>query len=388
MKFRAAILALLATAPACSSYAVPQNAPIQQRPAPPTPDAADAGATVLAPELGKGDGSPGSVLLTEIATGLKRPRDLAFNPRRPDELWIVNDGDDSVVIVRDASTDARSSERRKDGYAVRFMAHPAAIAFGADATTFGLPGTFATCGESRNTYGETKPANDFMGPALWSSDLSIFAKKNPNGLGSHLDMLHNSPLCMGIAHEDANVYWAFGGLAGAIFRYDFQKDNGIGYDDHSDGKAYEYATGQVKYAAGIPSQLVFRAEDRMLYIADTGNSRVAKLDTTSGTKKGKLAPQEPMAEAMVMSGASIVDVVPAASGVLKAPSGLQVRGEFVYVSDNATARITAFTLDGVEVNHLDTGLGAGALAALTFGTDGKVYIADMAGGRILRIDPN
>ena len=40
--------------------------------------------------------------------------------------------------------------------------------------------------------------------------------KNPHDLGSHLDMLHNTPLCMGIAHEAANRYWVFGGLKGSV----------------------------------------------------------------------------------------------------------------------------------------------------------------------------
>jgi hypothetical protein len=157
-----------------------------------------------APELGQTHTIEG-VDVVEIALadhGLVAPRDLAFNPMRPDELWVVNNGDDSVVIVFDASTDGRTHERRKDGFALHFMAKPSSIAFGAAKTTpaVGKPGTFATCQESRNTYDETQPPNDFMGVTLWSSDLTIFAKKDPIGLGSHLDMLHESPNCMGVAH--------------------------------------------------------------------------------------------------------------------------------------------------------------------------------------------
>src|SRR5205823_1631039 len=109
---------------------------------------------------------------------LKVPRALAFNPMRPDELWITNYGDDSMVIVHATTSDSsRKSERRKDGYALHFMAKPSSIAFGQNHTSsrVGKPGTFATCQESRNTYDDTQPPNDFMGPTLWSSDLSIFA---------------------------------------------------------------------------------------------------------------------------------------------------------------------------------------------------------------------
>ena len=82
-----------------------------------------------APELGSGDRSPASVTFTAIATNADRlamPRDLAFNPRVPGELWILNDKDESVTIVHDATTDKRASERRKDGYAMHFMPNPAA----------------------------------------------------------------------------------------------------------------------------------------------------------------------------------------------------------------------------------------------------------------------
>ena len=355
---------------------------------PPTEDAP--APVVRASELGSGDHSADSVVLTPIASSTERlamPRDLAFNPLRPDELWVVNMGDESVVIVHDTSTDTRTTERRKDGDASHFMAKPAALAFGADETTFGIPGTFASCGESHNTRDGTMPGDDFMGPALWSSDPSIFAKRNPHGLGSHLDMLHNSPLCMGIAHESANVYWTISGKSNAILKYDFKKDHGIGNDDHSDGECYEYARGAFKYVEGVPSHLAYRGADAMLFIADTGNARVAKLDTKSGTKGTKLISKEPMAGYFRMDAATLTDVVTADSGMLTAPSGLELRNDFVYVSDNANGRISAFTLDGERVNWIDTGLPPGSLGGMAFGPDDKLYFVDMLGNRVLRIDP-
>jgi len=363
-----------------------------QADASPEPEAGTDTAAPLreAPELGSGDRSAASVTFVTIAgpeSGLKKPRDLAFNPRRPDELWVVNLGDESVTIVHDASTDGRTTERRTDGYALHFMAKPASIAFGADETSFGIPGTFATCGESRNTYDDTQAPNDFMGPALWSSDLSIFAKKNPNGLGSHIDMLHNSSLCVGLAHEDANVYWTFAGKTNAIVKYDFHSDNGIGNDDHSDGESYEYVRGSVRYAPGIPSHMEFDPSDGSLYLADTGNARIAKLDTKSGVRGAALPTMEPMAAYYRMNDATIVDVVSSDSGELVAPSGLELRGEWIYVSDNATSRISAFSKDGTLVNWLETGLDAGSLAGMAFGPEGKLYLVDMLGNRVLRIDP-
>jgi hypothetical protein len=349
---------------------------------------------VLGPEVGPGDTHGASdVVFTEIAGGasglggLNQPRDLAFNPRRPDELWVVNRADDSAVIITDASTPERKAERRKDADASHFMARTEAIAFGADETTFGIPGTFATCGESRNEADTTGRSKDFMGPALWSSDLDIFAKKNPQRLGSHIDMLHNSPLCMGIAHETANVYWAFGGLKNEIIRYDFELDHNVGQDDHSDGIAQFYATGSVKYVAGVPSHMVFDPRDAMLYIADTGNGRIAKLDTKSGTPGKNVQPLEPMKTCQMVDGATVVDVVTAEAGELEMPAGLEMKGDLLYVSDNANGRISVFTREGKRVNYLDTGLAPGALGGMAFGPDGKLYFVDGVDSRVLRIDP-
>lgn len=358
---------------ACSSQADPQDppaAPVAQGPA---------------PELG---GKAGASLVEILgpAAGLARPRDLAFNPLRADELWIVNEADNSVVIVHAASTDARTSERRRDAAADHFLHKPSSIAFGAEGTTFDSIGTFGTCGESRNENG-IEGAEDFMGPALWTSDLEVFAKKDPIGLGSHLDMLHNSPLCMGIAHEKANVYWVVTGSRRAITRYDFGADHHIGLDDHSDGASLEYAFGEIGYVPGVPSHLAFRAEDAMLYVADTGNGRVVRLDTKSGVRGRKLATKEPQNGGHYkMDGATLVDVVP--PGTLTAPSGLELRNDHLYVSDNGTGKIVAFDLQGQQVASFDTGLGAGALAGMAFGPDGKLYVVDMVGSRVLRVDPN
>ena len=94
-----------------------------------------------ATELGRGDHSPTSVTFTEIATKadkLSYPRDLAFNPLRPDELWIVSAGDGGMVIVHDASTDGRRAERLRDPAASHFMPNPSSIAFGDEATRLRL----------------------------------------------------------------------------------------------------------------------------------------------------------------------------------------------------------------------------------------------------------
>ena len=139
--------------------------------------------------------------------------DMEFNPEVDGELWIVNAKDDSVVLVHDATSSDPRIEKIIDPFAMHFMDNVAAIAFG-------KPGFFATVQESNNTYNGQAAANFFMGPTLWPSDLDIFGKSNPEAveylsdlygfyvdLGSHYDMLHDSPLATGITWSRDNVYW-------------------------------------------------------------------------------------------------------------------------------------------------------------------------------------
>ncbi|MFO0665916.1 MAG: hypothetical protein U0174_18335 [Polyangiaceae bacterium] len=355
---------------------------------------ADGGATApvqtLAPELGTGDKTPGSVTLTQIAgpdEALKYPTSLAFNPERPSELWITNREDNSMVLVFDAPTESRRAERRHEGAMAHFMDKPMGISFGAPETTFGSVGTFATCGESRNEMGTGDgKGNNFMGPVLWTSDLAIFTKKDPKGLGSHIDMLHSSPLCMGIVHEASNVYWAFGGFDSTIHRYDFRQDHDVGNDDHSDGEIRWYGKGLFARVENVPSHLAFRASDKMLFIADTGHARIALLDTKTGKEASSGRNPDNLVVNKVMADAVITDFIAADSGLVKQPSGLLLKGDYLYVADYENGRISAFNAKGERVNYLDTGL-AGTLGGMTFGPDNKLYFIDMNGNRVLRIDP-
>jgi hypothetical protein len=231
--------------------------------------------------LGFGTHSVDDVNLRTIADaddGLRDPRDLDFNPEVAGELWIVNRGDDSTVTVTDGV-----AVKRVDPYAMHFMEETSSISFAKHQR-------FATCGESRNTYNGQGEPNDFMGPVLWSADPAVFAKSNPEAarlvggdLGSHLDMLHESPLCMGIAWETENVYFTFDGLSGTISRYDFAEDHGPGFDDHSDGIIERYVDVDVVRVEDVPSHMAYSRNSAKLYVADTGNARIGLLDPTTAT---------------------------------------------------------------------------------------------------------
>ncbi len=340
---------------------------------------ASSAATGLTPSpLGSGDHTPGSVSIGTVATVagcLNEPWDLAFNPKRPTELWIPSHGDDGMCIVTAATSGSPKSERRLEPSHSHFMARPAGLAFGGDATSFGIPGTFSTANDSE---GDGNPLDGQLwnGIVLWSSDLQTFGVYHGADGNSHLDMLHDSPGARGIAWEKDNIYWVFGAYLGDITRYDFVQDHGRGNADHSDGKQWHYVAGKVKAVPGAPSQLAYDATSGALYIADTGNGRVAKLDTKSGTQSPTRHTRprdriETQVDAVLLD-ANLADVVPA-GGELKAPAGLELSDNVLYVSDWSTGVIHSFSADGKHLNWLDTGLGAGTVGGVAIGPDGRLY---------------
>ena len=126
-------------------------------------------------------------------------------------------------------------------------------------------------------------------------------------------------------------------------------------------------------------------KDNFLYIADTGNARIVKLDTTKGTKGASLERRnEPLKDDGVMDGTDVEVVV--AAGTTK-PSGLEIYKGLLYVTDTATGTFHVFDKTGKELRSLKTDLPAGSLAGMGFGPDKKLYFADKVAGKIVRIDP-
>jgi hypothetical protein len=338
-------------------------------------------------ELGSGDGSAASVALFEVmsAPGSELV-DLAFNADDPTQLWVVDYVHDRVHVGTGVGSSGVKWQAMHDPAAIHFMHLPPAMAWGSN-------GFWGTCGDNDNAQNDPRGANEanfFMGPSLFTSDLNIFAKDNPGdaglGLGSHYDMLHNTSFCRGIAHEEDNVFWTFNGELGSLDKYNFNKPHIPGGDDHSDGEIYRYALGQVKGVDKTSSDLAYDPDDKFLYVADTGNKRIVKLDTTKGTLGDPLPRQnEPLKKNGVMNGTQVDVVVP--PGVLDTPSGLEVWNSLVYVTDTATGRFYAFDKSGKEIRHLETGLPAGSLAGFTFGPDNKIWFVDRKAGKVLRIDP-
>ena len=336
------------------------------------------------------------VSIEEMASrsdGLKIPRDLAFDPEVDGLLWVVNQRDDSVVHIFNAGTTEQETDKVIDPYALHFMDEVSSIDFGA-------PGTFGTCQESRNTYNGGGRPNEFMGPSLWPAALDVFGTSNPEAveylsdlfgfpvdLGSHLDMLHESPLCMGIAWETDNVYWVVDGFHGALVRYDFAEDHGVGYDDHSDGLIDMHMEGELGYAEGIPAHLELDLEARKAYVADPANERVLVVDIDSGEQGDRLAVQEPGTKYYEWDDTEWSVFLDGADAGFTAVSGVELMGDYVLITDNASGEIIAFDKDGTEVDRLSTGLEAGALMGLAIRSETEIWFTDAVEDRVLRLTP-
>ena len=328
------------------------------------------------------------------SASLNAPRDLAFNPENPGELWVVNRTDDSTSIFFDAGTEDQTVEHIIDPFAMHFMEEVSSIAFG-------KPGHFGTCQESRNTYNGSSMPNNFMGPTLWPSDLEIYGKSNEEAvrylselfgfhadLGSHLDMLHESPLCMGIAWEKDNVYWVFDGWNGDIVRYDFGEDHGPGYDDHSDGIIARYAIGEVEYVNNVPSHMELDRDTGLLYIADTGNNAIKVLDITIGTEGRSLATAEEGTSHYEMDNTDIQVLIDGAEHGMEYPSGLALVDNTLFITDYGTGIIHAFDLDGEPIDQYDTQAGQYSISGIIAPSIDDLWLVGVNHNKVWRIQPS
>ena len=329
------------------------------------------------PILGNGKHDLNSVDYLPVAgpaDGLSQPRDVAINPASPTDVWIVDSADNSMVIVKGFGTAQQTKLKKSGTGSVHFMPKPAALAFGA-------PNRLATAHEQDQITQPTTPL-DFMGPTLWPSDSSF-----EGGWASHLDMLHNSPDAVGIAWDSANIYWVFDGYHNALTRYDFGADHGPGGNDHSDGNIARCAQGQVSYLKGVSSGLEMDQSSKLLYVADSGNRRIAVLDTKVMPAGTTLSPNYDGATQRLIPGMTLSTLVSDLTSPLRRPSGLALRQGIVYVSDNETSRILAFDLTGKLVDWLDLSLivPTGGLMGIDFDAQGNLFFVDTADSRVLRI---
>lgn len=348
------------------------------------------------------NGTPKYVTIATSANKLAAPRDLDFKPNAAGELtyelWVVNNGTSSVpgsgmVMIFNTGRANQLARYRRDSNANHFIRMCPAIAFGL--TDFnGKPGgnvLWANAIEGNNG------GDNFTGASLWPSDTNIYGKvhQNDNLLGSHCDMLHQSPYSMGIAHEKGNAFWLVDGSSGkgntaptdgSICRYDFAVPHGYGEDDHSDGLIRRYTQVKMTRKPNIPSHLILDKATGWLYIADTGGKRIIRMDINSGSQYQKLtAKNEPLASFQEYRGET-QEVV--ASTGLTDPCGIEFHKGRLMVSDNATGDIVVYDVTvkpAVEKGRIKTGVVG--IMGIKVGPDEKIYFVDNKGNKVVRIDP-
>lgn len=326
---------------------------------------------------------------TEIGAGLISPHDLDFVPGRPGELWVLNKESTggSFNVFFNAGKSNQSMQFRRDSHNDHFMARAVAFAFG-DNDYFG------TAQEILNSLND--PGATFMGPALWNSDTTIFARMHQNNwtgpmLGSHIDMLHQSPYGVGIAHDNANVYWYSDGHNGNICRYDFAAPHGVGEDDHSDGRIRRYTDVKVKRVSNQPAHMVIDKNNKWLYFIDGGNKKIMRLNITSGTAGQDLTPPasgfEDLAEYKEVTGATVETVV---STGLDKPVGIDYRKDRLLVTDYATGDILIYNTTSMPAQLVGKIItGAPGIMGIRIDNDNRIWYVNNTTKKVHRIDnPN
>lgn len=315
------------------------------------------------------------------------PRDLGFHPDRArNELWVINKDVEgtggSTVKFTDAGEASQTHLWQRDPNAWHFMSLPTGIAFGDNNNFSTCPGVF-----DANHNGGTP----FTGITLWSSDPAIYAQGLFGPLGSHLDMLHVTPHAQGIAHERWNRYWVVDGFNHDVVMHDFRTDHGPGNDYHGNAIIRRYADINITRDPNdhIVSHCVLDKNSHWLYVVDHGGDRVVRLNTLSGTVAGNatyLFGQESYTEYSQMTGHTWETV--ASSGLVE-PSGIEVVGDHLLVSDHSNGDIVIYDISAPnfpEVGRIATG--APGIMGLAVGPDGHIWYVNATTNALVRVDPD
>ena len=286
----------------------------------------------------------------------------------------------STVIFQDAGLNSQSSEYRKDSYSRHFM-HTAS------SLSFDNQGFFANTLECQDANNNSN--GFFSGPTLWDSNLSVYAEVNQNGplLGSHLDMIHQSPYSMGIEYAGiGNVYWVFDGYHSSVVRYDFATPHEFGGHDHSDGKVWRYDEVDISRQEGVPSHMVLDDTSSFLYIADTGNQRILKFNVNSGNYSYDLSPYgESLAEYYMMENAEWEVYI---SQDLVKPSGIDIYNDRLVVSDYDSGNIIIYDISispPIELGRINTG-NENNIMGIKIDSNQKIWYVNYNDNNVVRID--
>jgi hypothetical protein len=314
---------------------------------------------------------------------ISAPRDLDFKPNT-NELWVVQYGNSNggdFAIIYNAGQSNQWAQYRKDTHAGHFMIYPSAFCFGDN-------GEWANVNEIQNT---SSPSSTFMGPSLWLGDTNIFARVFQNNwvggypLGSHIDMLHQSPFAMGIAHDSLKAYWVMDGWNGNICLYDYVNDHGPGYEDHSAGEIYRLTDVPVTREEGVPSHMVKDKISGWLYYIDGNSKQIRRLNTNTGSVTGVLTTPSTAPEALAGYYEVTGTVWERLDTLATQPCGMDYYNGRLVVSDYTTGDIylystSPFALLGTIIT------GHPGMMGVKVGPDGHIWVVNNTENKVYRLD--
>lgn len=318
--------------------------------------------------------------ITGASFALNGPTDLDFFPiLGRDQLWVVNeeteDSGGSTLMISNATNGPTNFDSRTDGNAWHFMSLPTGIAFSDDNFNFATsPGV-----QDANHSGGT-----FTGPTLWSSDLDIYAMPS-GGNGSHLDMLHGSPMSMGIAHEVDNVFWIFDDWNGDIVRYDFVDDHGPGNAYHGDALVRRFRNLGIQADGDIPNHMILDKATGWLYIVDNGNDRILRLDINSGTNINAIPLiNEALTEHSEVTGFTAEVII---NTGLEQACGIEIFENRLLISDYANGNIKVYDMDNSfsELGTIVTG--SAGITGIKIGPDGNIWYTNKIENTVNKAEP-
>lgn len=326
--------------------------------------------------------------ITEATGTIASAVDIDFHPdttNRGLELWILNQGTENTGGQTTTVSFGKTSNTAtvvKDGNSWHFMALASSLAFGDN-------GNWATAQDILDAnHSNTK----FTGPALWSSDFSIYGKAgNPptsNNNGSRLDVTHQSPYGKGIAFESENIYWVMDGYDNTLKRYDFKKLNTPGArDDQDDDEVRVYTDFSFDRNKSLPAHIVIDEDKKWLYGCDTEGKRVFRVDITSGSYANSLTTTNPEALAAFDEYTGIKEET-ILDTALSQPVGIDVKGDRLLISDYGTRKLILFDLDNMkELGKISfPSLNNPGLKGVKIGPDGNIYFVDGNNGMVFRLE--
>lgn len=324
--------------------------------------------------------SPELVLVHDFGSAsILKPRDLEFHPEK-NQLWVMNKGSNGsdFVIIDNPGDENEQITKRKDSHSGHFVVNGSAMAIS-------NINTFATAPEIKNTVQDQN--STFMGPALWSTDLDVFAKKYQSNwqpgtpLGSHYDMLHQSPFSMGIAHDKDNSFWVFDGWFENLCHYEFVNDHGPGAEFHGDGRIHRHSDVKLQRVVDVPSHMIVDHKKGVLYICDTYNGRVLRVNPkTAKFVKNLVAPNETLAQYQELNGSEVQIV----AGGLAKPCGIDIVENRLFVSDFETGIIHVYNADtNEEIASFETGIKGNT--GIEISSNGELWLVNYQENKLFRI---